>query len=560
MGELHTNAYRVLAMVAFLSVPVAAAAQVIPPSDQPGRERELFTEPRAPLARPGGEVVTLPSTVAPPGAANIAVFITAVEISGSTVYSADDLASLYAGMIGHEWSLQTVYDLAQRITAKYGNDGYVLSRAVVPPQQLNPQGAVIRIQIVEGWISHVEWPARLSGYRDLFSDYAAKIVADRPANIRIMERYLLLAGDLPGLKFSTSLKPDPDQADASVLVVEVIEKSIDATARLDNRGTAARGPLEYLGSATLNNLAGQHEALTVTWAGVIPFDELKYIGGAYRQVLTSEGLAFFADGSYGWGNLGTAQLQALQYQTLGSYGDAGFSYPVIRSRERNLTLSGLFFASDSQSNVLGAPFNDDRLRGFRAKADADFADRLLGINQFNVTFSQGIDGLGSTENGNPLASRPGGRVDFTKLEATAARTQPLFDRFSAYVSGYAQYGFTELLVPEQCGYGGRYFGRAFDPSQLLSDRCIEAIGELRYDLPAIVPQLSPAQLYSFADCGDLYTISPAPGTPAIVNAASAGVGVRLGWQQRVIADLQLAKAIEGPLDDWRFFFIVTAKY
>ena len=235
------------------------------------------------------------------------------------------------------------------------------------------------------------------------------------------------------------------------------------------------------------------------------------------------------------------QLETLQYRTLGPYGDAGFSYPVIRSRERNLALSGLFFASNNESDVLGAPFNNDRLRGFRAKADADFADRWQGINQFNLTVSQGIQGLGSTQNGNPLASRAAGRVDFTKVEATASRTQPLFDRFSAYMSGYGQYGVTPLFAPEQCGFGGRYFGRAFDPSQLLGDSCLEAIGELRYDLPAIIPQLSQSQLYTFADYGELHTISPAVGTPANANAASAGAGLRLGWQQYLSADCKSPK-------------------
>ncbi len=557
---LFTSAYRSFAVLLFLCVPVMAVAQTIPSSEQPGRERQRFIEPQAPLAQPGGEVVTLPSSVAPAGAANIAVFITGVEISGATVYGADELAVLYQGLVGHEWSLQTVYDLAQRITAKYGNDGYVLSRAIVPPQQLDPKGAVIRIQVVEGWISQVEWPAQLARYRDFFAHYAAKIVADRPANIRTMERYLLLAGDLPGLKFSTSLKPDPQQPGASILVVAVVEKPIDATARFDNRGTAARGPLEYLGSATLANLAGQHEALTLTWAGAIPLEELQYVAGAYRQVLTSEGLAFFVEGSDNWGKPGTLQLETLQYRTLGPYGDAGFSYPVIRSRERNLTLSGQFFASDSESYEMGEPWMDDRLRGFRAKADADFADRWQAINQFNLTFSQGIHGLGSTDNGNPQASRAAGRVDFDKIEATASRMQPLFARFSVYVAGYAQYAFTPLLVPEQCSFGGRYFGRAFDPSQLLGDRCLEALGELRYDLPAIVPQVALAQFYGFADYGELTTLSPAPGTLASTDAASAGVGLRLGLLQYLSADLQAAKAIEGPLDDWRFFFIVAAKY
>jgi hypothetical protein len=113
----------------------------------------------------------------------------------------------------------------------------------------------------------------------------------------------------------------------------------------------------------------------------------------------------------------------------GPYADAGLAYPIIRSRERNLTVSGLFFGSDNHSDILGAPFNDDRLRGLRVKADADFADRYQGINQFNITVSQGVHGLGSSENRNLLASRAAGRVDFDKIEGLAARTQPLFASF-----------------------------------------------------------------------------------------------------------------------------------
>ena len=56
-------------------------------------------------------------------------------------------------------------------------------------------------------------------------------------------------------------------------MVEVTEKHIDAFARIDNRGTAARGPIQYLASATLNNVLGQHEALTLSWASVQPVQE-----------------------------------------------------------------------------------------------------------------------------------------------------------------------------------------------------------------------------------------------------------------------------------------------
>ena len=68
------------------------------------------------------------------------------------------------------------------------------------------------------------------------------------------------------------------------------KSAIDANAHIDNRGTPARGPFEYLGSATINNLFGQHEALTFTYAGVVPLNELNYAALDYKQVLTSEGL------------------------------------------------------------------------------------------------------------------------------------------------------------------------------------------------------------------------------------------------------------------------------
>jgi hemolysin activation/secretion protein len=137
----------VASAVAF--IPMVANAQVIPPSEQPGRQRERFEQPVAPQAQPLAPAVTLPSTVAPKGAEKILLHVRGVHITGSTIYSAEELAPLYAELIGRRVSLAAIYALAQRITAKYGSDGYVLSRAVVTPQKLDPKGAVVRIEIIE---------------------------------------------------------------------------------------------------------------------------------------------------------------------------------------------------------------------------------------------------------------------------------------------------------------------------------------------------------------------------------------------------------------------------
>jgi hemolysin activation/secretion protein len=142
---------------ALAAVPCAAAAQVIPPTAQPGREREqLNVRTTPPLAQPGGGSIRLPSTGAPAGADKIMLVVRRVEIVGSTVYRPEDLAALYQDMLGQRITLQAVYELAQRITTKYGADGYVLSRAIVPPQELSPHGAVVRIRVVEGYIDKVE--------------------------------------------------------------------------------------------------------------------------------------------------------------------------------------------------------------------------------------------------------------------------------------------------------------------------------------------------------------------------------------------------------------------
>jgi len=547
-----------MAAVAMVCVSTHAIGQIIPGSDRPGREREQFTQPPVARAQPAGGAIALPSTVAPPGAEKIRLLVRDIRIVGATAYRPDELAPLTRDIVGQTVALSAVYEVARRVTAKYGGDGYVLSRAVVPPQTLDPHGSVVRIDVVEGYVDRVEWPAQLARYRDFFTSYAAKITAERPVNIRTIERYLLLAGDLPGLKISTSLHASKTNAAASTLVVEIAEKRIEASLRPDNRGATSRGawPNESQTSATLNNLLAAHEAFTVTYAAVSQLTELQYIQGVYRQVLTSEGLTAFVDGSYAWGRPGTQILELLEYATRSTYGEAGLSYPVIRARERDLSLTGLVFLSDSFSDVFDAPFNRDRLRGMRLRADGDYADVLHGINVFNVTVSQGIEGFGSTSNDNPFASRANGRVDFTKFEAYVSRLQRLAGSFSALLQAYGQYALTPLLSPEQCSYGGRVFGRAYDPSDLLGDNCWEVSAELRYDLPTTAP-LTLAQLYGFVDYGYLHTID-AEVVASDVRGASIGTGLRIGRPDLVTADFSVAKAIAGPRNDERFFVVLTA--
>ena len=91
-------------------------------------------------------------------------------------------------------------------------------------------------------------------------------------------------------------------------------------------------------------------------------------------MLNSEGLTAFVNASYSPSKPGLPVDPLLDYKTRSFISEAGFSYPFIRQRERNLTFTGLGFFSDDQSDIFGLPLFRDRLRGIRLKTEADYAD------------------------------------------------------------------------------------------------------------------------------------------------------------------------------------------
>ncbi len=97
---MSARALFIAALVAVV-VPVAASAQaVLRGGDLPGRERERFVTPPPPQAQPGGPQVVLPSTAPPSGAERIKIHVRDICIKGATVYTHEQLAPLYADLIG----------------------------------------------------------------------------------------------------------------------------------------------------------------------------------------------------------------------------------------------------------------------------------------------------------------------------------------------------------------------------------------------------------------------------------------------------------------------------
>ena len=163
------------------------------------------------------------------------------------------------------------------------------------------------------------WPEELSEYRDLFTGYAEKITAERPVRVQTIERYLLLANDLPGLRLSSRLTPSATNPAASTLVVLLEEeKHLGASLGVNNRGSKGSGPYQAEFEVVFSNALGMHEELWLGYTIAGPRHdetepELHYLSWGYSQVLTSEGFTFDFSGNASWGDPGTADLILLDF-------------------------------------------------------------------------------------------------------------------------------------------------------------------------------------------------------------------------------------------------------
>ena len=557
-------------LIVIATAPPALAQAVLPGPAQPGLLERRFEPPKLPKSE-GGAIVT-PETegaVAPAGAEAATFVLKGVVIDGATVFTEAELAPSWDGALGTKVSVKTIYDFAQAITAKYKAAGYVLSQAVVPPQKIGGDG-IVRLKVIEGFIDKVIIQGEIEGPRSLLEEYGDKIRASRPLKLAVLERYLLLASDLPGASASGTLKPSATTPGAADLVFEMGQKSVDATASLDNRGGKYVGPWQASSATNLNSVFGRYERTSLQVA-TTPFNvgELKYGRVSHEEPLDAEGTKLAIDAGYsdshpGW----TLKPDALRsdFLTIG----VGLSQPVIRSRAETLSLHGRLEAKDSATDQLAAQrISEDHLRILRGGGSYDWVDTVLAspaVSLVAVELSQGVAALGARSNGAPGLSRATGHSDFFKATLDASRSQRLGDGVSVLAALTGQWAGSSLLASEEFSFGGGQFGRGYDPAELVGDHGLAGKAELQYAGPE-VPMVKSWQLYGFYDVGRVWQANPMPSERKTDGGASTGLGARSDLNDRVAVNAELARPLThnvaardtGP-HDVRGFFGLTVHY
>jgi len=523
----------------FIFMPVAIAAG-LPGTVQPGQiEKQFQPEPKMHTDQIKKVVVPPPEQPMPPNAEQIRFKLNRLVVEGVTVYPESSLLPYYKEYLAKDISLSDIYRVASALTTKYRNDGYILSQVVVPAQSIEEGTA--HLKAIEGYIDNIVIDGVSGDYRKLVQRYAEKIKKSRPVKNQDLERYMLLINDLPGAFAQATIRPSQNVPGASDMIIVFSQRKVQGGAGLDNRGGESLGPLRISADFGLNSVLGLQENTAARYV-TSGDNKMNFLLISHDEQVGSEG---------GKVNLSVSGVNStpkelsfipLNLETTSRTASVTYTHPVIRSRSENIFIHGSFYGHEGKTDIFGMEDTKDKIRAVSLGVTYDRADVLYGTNLLDISVSQGISGLGSSENGDPTLSRPNGKVNFTKANLYAARLQTIYKEWSLLAAVSAQYAFTDLLSSELYSFGGEYFGRGYDPSELVGDTGASGKVELRYTetLPATV--LFTYTGYVFYDIGIVHQRSPG-GLPADDSGASAGFGLRLQMTRYLSAFGEFAKPL-----------------
>lgn len=576
-------------VTALAMAPGALFAQTpVPGPAQPGRIQEQLQPTPVPNAPPVLPQAPLPVPGAPaPLPAGEHFVLRQVVIDGSTIYPPGVLRSLYAPFVGKDVDSAAIDRMAQAITVKYRQDGYILSRAIVA--SVDSAGGVVTLHVLEGYIDRVRLDpleyqiGTKGGLLKVILQRVAHACHDNdrpvggkpcPLNRDELERYLLLANDLPGVTATAVIQPSTNQTGAADLFVTITQKPVDLYVDINNRGSVYVGPVLSQQAAAFNNITGLYDRTEIHFAEAFPYTNELYLVNAIEQIpLTSDGLrvAFSASHSRSRpGNiLGPADLVDLD-----DSGDLILSYPWIRTRSENLLLNADFNVRNDYTHAGDSVLFNDRNRSITIGANYDLADRWLGVNMARLSLTQGLPILDASPANSPLTSHFGAPPDFTKFNFELSRLQQIIPQWNILAGVTGQYAFERLLAAEQFGYGGENYGRAYDDSEFLGDNGVAGKLELQYTPswgPGFMgqPSLPSAlQFYVYTDAGRVWDVGT-PG-PSHESGASAGGGIRYSLTAYLSGYVEVSQPLSTPVLAYaaegkngkvpRFFFSIAAKY
>lgn len=556
---------------AFAQLPANLQDSAVGEADAGRVEQRLQESSTVPSVSPRVDVQDLVLQNAPAGAEKLCFVLNSLEVEGVSAYDQSTLNSVYGGKIGQEICLDELYGIANRLTNKYRNDGYILTQVIVPPQTID--GGNARLRVVEGYVDRVIVDGDLDeSEMVLIRAYAANIQTGQALNSKNLERELLLINDIPGISARSVLGPSPTTPGAADMRIIVERDRYDAYVGVDNHGSRYLGPLQLAAAGSVNSLFGANERISAQVVVAPDINkngntiELAFVSLGYSQPINNMGTVANASFSHSSTEPGY-NLEQFDVKGKSQSFNVGLTHPFIRSRNENLYGRVNFNWRDVHSSNVLEPTREDRIRAIRVGGTYEFLDTLwrVGINTIDLEVSHGLDIFGSSDPGDLFLTRPLGDPNFVKFNFDLQRLQSLTDSVNLLVGAKGQASNDALLSSEEFGVGGMDIGRAYDPSEIIGDEGVAGKLELQWNRPASWQYMNNYQLFGFFDAGRIWNDDATTSSTKTDTITSAGLGVRANLVNDINAGMALAFPLNRDIetqgdDDPRFYFHLNRRF
>ncbi len=393
------------------------------------------------------------------------VLIKEIKVEGATLLSdhiIDDITTPYKGT---ELSLAQIQDIAEKLTAVYRTNGYVTSRAYIPPQNL--QEGTLTIKVIEGKMGELTLKGNKYFSKAVYLKYL-KLRPNEYFDYSQLQKDLTFVNEQEDRKLKATLVPGQEAGATDVILEAQEQLPIHATVEFDNWASRYLNHYRYALSLEHNNITGHDDRMLFKYQTSDGLN-LKLYQGRYLYPLSKK-TTVGVHGLYTTTHLGR-EFKSLGAEGKGQVYGMFMSHELARTNNAQWHFNLGYDYKDIKNDLLGIENSHDQLSIFKAGMDLDVADPwgrniLTGEGDFGVP-----EFLGAMEAKNDRhASRTGAGGQFQKGVFNYYRLQPMPLDTQILLKNSAQISNQALVSAEQFQIGGPTSVRGYAPGEFSGDK------------------------------------------------------------------------------------------
>ena len=462
-------------------------------------------------------------------------------------------------LIGKSKSIEELNSFANIMSQDYRSKDYPLVRVILPKQELKPSGATVFFKVIEGFIEKINLERVPEIQRKAVFRYLREIKDKKNIKNSLLEKKLILAGQVAGLKLNTAFAPGSVEG-ATILVVEAKHKLISGSINFNNTQSEELGRQLGVLQTTINSPFGFGEGLTMFGLARPTIKGMKGTGNSVT--IRGGGLSF----SYPLGDNGLksslsysesmtrpgGDIASLGIESNMKSGSLGLTYPLLLRSDSSLILKGNISWIDElqQTNTTGVDqiLAHDRLTSLRI--GLSYYGCPKGCIYLDSELSRGLDiaSRSASEAVDIPLSRTSGTSHYHHFRVNSSYTFYVFSNYLMKIGLGGQYTDDALLNSEQSTVIGMDKISALTSGAISGDKVWYIRGEFNRNFSLFKNfSITP---YAYSAMGVAYLNRPTVAENKETAAKSAGVGIQINnfndffsFDKNITAKIEYSKTI-----------------